>query len=248
MAVLVLAAEDFNAEFYYGFFVNGDAQGDVQLAEQNFTTHVFTNTCGVLSGQALCVLVGIVCARRHRHRVAVALATALSIVLAGVTAAVSRPLVEPVGGMAAGMAFDHGAPRRILLIELAYPLFAAIGVAVGVLLWRMPAVWRWLLLVILAVGWLVATFIGLLQDDRFDAPVWLLGIPPAAAATAVTLAALSGTDGPYDPNDPTAVIVVGDWGRSAGAALLAGALAWAVLLNVLVLAGRRPRAEIPPTA
>ena len=238
-ALLVLVAEGFNIDFYYTFFVNYDPQGEVQQAEATFTSLVFTYTSGVLAGQVLCVLVGIGFARRYRHSRALQAAAAVSVVLAGVTVAVSTPLVDPVSGMAASMAFDYTAPRRVLLTELAaYPAYAAIGVALGVLLWRLPTAWRRLLFVLLAAGWFVATVAGLYQDNRFAAPPWLLGIPPVAAATAVALAALSGNDYPFDPNDPYAVVVVGDWGRGAGAALLAGALVWAVVLNVVALFGR----------
>ncbi len=242
MALVVLATHEFNSDFFYNLFVNGDAQGEVQAAEQDFADHVFTYTSGVLYGQVLSAVVGMVLARRYRHRVALLVAVAVSVVLAAVTAVVSRPLVEPVSALTAGMAFDHAAPRRVLLTELvAYPLYAACGVGLGVLVWRLPGVWRRLLWVSLAVGWTLATATGLLQDNTLHAPTWLLGLPPVAAAATVALAALSGTDPyPFDPDDPTALNVVGDWGRGAGAALLVGALAWAVVLNAAAeLVGRR---------
>jgi hypothetical protein len=245
MALLVVATDWYNSEFFYDFFVNGDPQGDVQGAESAFTDHVFTYTSGVLYGQVLSAVVGVVLARRHRHGVALLVAAVLSAVLAAVTALVGRALVEPVVGVAVGMAFDHAAPRRVLLTELAaYPLYAACGVGLGFLVWRLPGGWRRLLLGSLAVGWIVATTTGLMQDDRFEAPAWLLGLPPVAAAASVALAALSGAEPlVFDPANPAAMEIVGDWGRGAGVALLVGALAWAVLLNVAAwlvgLIGRR---------
>lgn len=238
MALVVRATRGFN-HGYYEFFVNGDPQGDAQQAEWQFATHVFTYTSGVLAGQLLSAVVGIALARRHRHGIALLVAAALSALLAVVTVAVGRPLTEPAGPLAAGPPFDDGVPGRVLLTELAaYPLYAAIGVGLGVLLWRLPGGWRRLLLVLLALGWIVATATGLFQNDTFVAPVWLLGLPPVAASGSVALAALA-----VDDRGDEVAVVVGDWGHSAGVALLIGAAAWAVALNLVPLLRCRPQSK-----
>jgi hypothetical protein len=236
MALAVRSTAGFNRGFYE-YFVNGDPQGDAQQAEWQYATHVFTYTSGVLVGQLLSVVVGMELARRHRHGFALTLSVALSALLAGVTVAVGRPLVEPVGRLAAGLPVDHAEPGRVLLTEVAaYPLYAAIGVGLGVLLWRLPGGWNRPVLVALALGWIVGTATGLLQNDTFAAPAWLLGLPPVAGSAAVALAALSVTDRSDD-----VAVVVGDLGHHAGVALLVGAAAWAVALNLLPLLGLRQR-------
>jgi hypothetical protein len=119
----------------------------------------------------------------------------------------------------------------------AYPLWAAAGVGLGVLL-RGARRGSGVLLVLAAVWW-VAALTGLLQDDVFALPEWLLWtVPPMAAGTAIALAGLS-----MDVWSSPAVLE-GDWGRTAGVALLVGAAAYALVLNLLgALIGRRRAAR-----
>jgi hypothetical protein len=116
--------------------------------------------------------------------------------------------------------YDDPALLPILLRELAaYPLFAAAGVGLGILLKG-----RRILPALLLLGWCVATLAGLLQSDRTAAWPWSLWtIPPMAAGAALALAGVS-MDRPLD-----------NWGHGPSIALLVGAAAWAVALNLLAL-------------
>lgn len=119
----------------------------------------------------------------------------------------------------------------------AYPLYAAAGVGLGVLLGAGPARgWRRLLPPLLVAGWCVASLAGLLHDDGSGAPSWLLWtLPPMAAGAAAVLAGLS-MDVWIEPP-----VLVGDRGGGAGAALLVGAAAYALGLNLLAGLARRGR-------
>jgi hypothetical protein len=133
---------------------------------------------------------------------------------------------------------------RVLVCELAaYPLYAAAGVGLGTLLNGRGPRRRRLLVPLLVVGWWVATLTGLLQDDGFDAPYWLLWtVPPIAAGAAIAMAGMS-MDVWVEPP-----VLVGDWGRGASAALLVCAAGYALGLNLLGgLAGRR-RPRLPAAA
>jgi hypothetical protein len=244
MALLVFVAMPLN-EGYYGFWVNFDAQGGAQQHEWISTTRIFKHTSGFLCGQLLALLVGAALVRRNSQTRALAVAVPLAVLLAGVSFAVAYPLARGrTGSSLTTPALDDPVLVRVLLCELAaYPLYAAAGVGLGALLsgrLRRRAT-RWPLVLLLVLGWFVATMIGLLQDDRFNAPYGLLwAVPPIAAGTAVALAGLS-TDVWAAPPVP-----VGDWGRGAGAALLVSAAAYALGLNLLAAwAGRRrgPGAE-----
>ncbi|MEE6259220.1 hypothetical protein [Plantactinospora sonchi] len=244
MALLVLVAMPFNDQFYE-FWVNYDAQGDAQQYERIYTSRIFRHTSGVLSGQLLALLAGAALARRHRQPVALAIGASLAVLLAVETFAIAYPLARAQEGVFLTTApLDDPVLVRVLLCELAaYPLYAAVGVGLGTLLFgRLPRgpgrmLLRLLLLLSLLVTWSVITMIGLSQDDRFNGPDWVLWvIPPLAAGTAVALAGLS-----LDVWRETAVLV-GDWGYGASLALLVGTSAYAVGLNLIAwLLGRRRR-------
>lgn len=238
VALLAVLAMPVNEGFYESS-VNYDPQGDAQQHEWNYATRIFRHTSGVLCGQFVALLAGAALARRHAQEWALAMAVPLGTLLAGVTFAVAYPLARSLDGAYFATApLDDPVLVQVLLRELAaYPLCAAAGVGLGALLnaRRTRDGWRGLLVPLLVVGWFVATLTGLLQDDRFNAPYWLLwAVPPIAAGAAIALAGLS-MDVWTDPG-----VLVGDWGRAAGTALLVSAAAYAVGLNVFgALAGRR---------
>ena len=135
-------------------------------------------------------------------------------------------------------AVDNPILMRMLLHELAaFPLYAAAGVGLGILLARSKPArrHRGLLVAPFLLGWCVATLTGLVQDDEFDAWPWLLwAVPFVAAGTAIALSGLSADVWAVPP------VEVGDWGWSAGITLLVSAEAYAVVLNLLgYLAARR---------
>ncbi|WP_262287017.1 hypothetical protein [Micromonospora sp. MA102] len=257
MALLVLAAMPLNDGFY-DFWVNYDAQGDAQQYERIYTTRIFRHTSGFLCGQLLALLVGAALVRRNSQARALAVAVPLAVLLAGVSFAVAYPLARArTGSFLTTPPLDDPVLVRVLLCELAaYPLYAAAGVGLGALLGRLRRrATRWPLVVLLLLGWFVATMTGLLQDDRFNAPPGLLwAVPPIAAGTAIALAGLS-LDVWVGP-----AVLVGDWGRGASVALLVGAAAYALGLNLLAAwtdvapgpipngrpAGRHARVEGPP--
>lgn len=119
---------------------------------------------------------------------------------------------------------------RMLVRELAaYPLYAFAGVGLGVQVrnWLAPRAWS--LIVLVVPLWMVATLVGLFQDNDGDAPHWLCWVaPPIAAATAVSLSALS-MSGTFEP------VLSGDWGNLASIALLASATVYALILNLLAV-------------
>lgn len=239
MALLVWLFMPLNDEFYE-FWVNHDPQGGAQQQQEwSYTTRIFRYTSGVLGGQLLALLAGVALVRRHSHAVALAVAVPLGLVLAGVTALVAYPLAEArEAGRRVGPAFDDPVLVRVLLHELAgYPLLAAAGVGLGIVLAGCRTGRHGALLVLLGIFWLGATQVGLAQDDEFAGPSWLLWVvPPIAAGTAVALAGLS-LDVWLNPPVP-----VGDWGQGAGIALVVGAAAYALGLNLLgVLLERRRR-------
>ncbi|NES31701.1 hypothetical protein GCE86_03080 [Micromonospora terminaliae] len=238
MALLVFLAMPFNDGFYE-LWVNYDPQGDAQQHEWIYTERVFRYTSGVLCGQLLALLAGAALARRHAQITALMVAVSLAVALAGVTFAVAYPLARAAEGIYFTTApLDDPVLVRVLVRELAaYPLYAAAGVGLSVLLRGLARGGRWLLLALLAACWCAATLTGLLQDDRFNAPYWLLwAAPPIAAGAAVALAALSIDVWSQPP------VLMGDWGSSASAALLTGAAAYALGLNLLGgLAERRRR-------
>jgi hypothetical protein len=233
-ALLALVAMDVNDGFY-DFLVNYDPQGDEQVREESRTRWVFRYTSGVLCGQFIALVAGVVLARGRRQVTALVAAVSLGVLLAGVTAAVAIPVARVFPD--APVPVDP-VPVRLLVSQLgAYPLWAAAGVGLGVLL-RGARRGSGVLLVLAAVWW-VAALTGLLQDDVFALPEWLLWtVPPMAAGTAIALAGLS-----MDVWSSPAVLE-GDWGRTAGVALLVGAAAYALVLNLLgALIGRRRAAR-----
>jgi hypothetical protein len=239
MALLVFVAMPFNDGFYE-YWVNYDPQGDAQQHEWIYMTRIFQYTSGVLCGHLLALLAGVALARRHAQATALVVAVPLAVLLAGVTFAVAYPLaLASEGGYFTTAPLDDPVLVRVLAHELAaYPLYAAAGVGLGVLLSGGPARGgRRLLLPLLVAGWCAATLTGLLQDDGFNAPYWLLWtVPPIAAGAAIALAGLS-MDVWVEPP-----VLVGDWGRGASAALLISAAAYALGLNLLGgLAERRRR-------
>jgi hypothetical protein len=230
MALLVLVATPFNVGFYE-YWVNYDPQGDAQQHESLYTTRIFRYTSGVLCGQLLVLLAGAALACRYAQATALVVAVPLAVLLAGVTFEVAYLLARASEGdyFYGAAPLDDPILVRVLVHELAaYPLYAAAGVGLGVLANGGRVRGGHLLLPLLVVGWCVATMTGLLQDDRFSAPYWLLWtVPPIAAGTAIALAGLS-----MDVwTVPT--VVIGDWGRSASTALLISAGAYALGLNLL---------------
>ncbi|SCG72198.1 hypothetical protein [Micromonospora humi] len=231
MALLVLVAMPFNG-WFYGFWINYDAQGDAQQYELLHTTRILRYTSGVLCGQALAWLAGVVLAGRNAQARALAVAVPLALLLAGVAVAVAYPLARALdSAFFTTPALDDPILVRVLLYEVAaYPLHAAAGVGLGALLHgrlRRPAT-RWPLVLLILLGWCVATLVGLVQDDRFHAPYALLWtVPPMAAGTAIALAGLSTDVWAVPP------VTVGDWGRGAGIALLVSSAAYALGLNLL---------------
>ncbi|WP_341720786.1 hypothetical protein QQG74_14390 [Micromonospora sp. FIMYZ51] len=228
----------------YEFWVNYDPQGDAQQHERFYATQIFRYTSGVLSGQLLALLAGAALARRHAQAIALAIAVALGVLLAGVTVLVAYPVASArEASQGAGRAFDDPVLVRVLLHELAgYPLLAAVGVGLGILLAGRRTGNRIALLTLLGMAWYGATQVGLAQDDEFVGPSWLLwAVPPIAAGTAVALAGLS-----LDVwSEPPAL--VGDAGYRAGIALLVSAGAYALGLNLLgVLVDRQRRRSAGP--
>jgi hypothetical protein len=230
MVVLVLAVMPLNGDFYLSW-INSDPQGDAEMAEWIHATRLFRYTSGVLWGQLLAFAVGVLVTRRHRHAVALAVAGATAVLLAATTVAVAFPLAAAVHGTSIRADTD---PLLIQVVSrelAAYPLYAAAGVGTGVLLGdRRPPHWVWWPL---GTAWVVASITGMVQDDTFDAPIALLWtVPPVAAGATVGLAGLA-----IDVNREP--VVVGDTGTVAGVALLAGAMVWALLVNLLGLLVRR---------
>jgi hypothetical protein len=216
---------------YYDSAVNSDPQGEFQVGEWRRTTAIFHHTTGLLYGQILALIVGAALAARHRWAVALALAGLLSGALAA-TAFFAGQLLGPLGQAEHGGYLPMGDPVfvRMLIRELvAYPLYAFCGVGLGVLIrnWLFPLAWP--LIVLVVPPWMVGTLVGLFQQDHGAAPHWLYWVaPPIAAATAVSLSALSLTE-TYRPD------LYGDWGNEASIALLASATVYAVVLNLLAL-------------
>jgi hypothetical protein len=237
MALLVWLAMPFNDGFYETW-VNYDPQGDAQQHEWTSTRWIFRCTSGVLCGQFLSVLVGVVLARRHRQVAALAMAVPLGALLAAVTAVVGFPLAE-VFGIRQLQTAPLRDPVLVRLLECelaAFPLCAVAGVGVGVLLTSLPRRRRRWLMAGLGVAWWIAALFGLLQDDKFGGPHGMLGMPPVAAGAAVALAGLSVDVWAVPP------VLVGDWGRGASIALLTGLAAYALIFNLFgFLVGRRRR-------
>jgi hypothetical protein len=127
---------------------------------------------------------------------------------------------------------------RMLIRELvAYPLYAFCGVGLGVLIrtWLVPRAWS--LIVLVVPLWMIGTLVGLFQDNGGDAPHWLYWVaPPIAAATAVSLSALSMSER-FEPvlSEGSELVLSGDWGNEASIALLASATVYAVVLNLLAV-------------
>jgi hypothetical protein len=219
--------------------VNPDPQSEFQLDEWKRMTAIFQHTTGLLYGQLLALIVGAALAARHRWAVAVALAGLMSAALA-VTAFFAGQLLGPLGAASDGDYLPMGDPVfiRMLIRELvAYPLYALSGVGLGVLIrhWLVPR--GWTLIALLVPPWMVATLVGLFQNDGGDAPHWLYWVaPPIAAATAVSLSALSLSER-FEPvlSEGSEVVLAGDWGNEASIALLASATVYAVLLNLVAV-------------
>ncbi|MEV6305918.1 hypothetical protein AB0M02_41350 [Actinoplanes sp. NPDC051861] len=221
MVVLVLVARPFNDGFYEQF-VNYDPQGDDQQREWNYTRYVFQHTSGVLLGQLLCLVIGVLLARRHGQRAALAIGMPLAGVLAAVTIAAGFVLTGKR---------DFDLPWGVIVAELvAYPLFLAAGVGLGTLTHR-TRVWA---ATVGGIVWMVVTVAGLMETGMY-LPAWLLtAVPQLAAAAALGGSVLSADewDGGADQSD---------WGLTAAAALLIGVTAWAVLLNLLAWFRQRGR-------
>jgi len=238
MGLLACAAMPFNTGFYE-YWINFDPQGDGQQHEWVQTRRIFRFTSGILCGQLLALVVGVVLSRRHRHAVALALAVPVGALLAGVTVAVAFPLAAALE--AGRPPADDSALQHVLLRELAaFPLYAAAGVGLGVLLaGRRRRRWhRAVAVPLLGLGWCVATLTGLVQDDEFDAWPWLLwAVPFVAAGAAIALAGLSMDVWEVPP------LLVGDRGRGAGVALLVSAGAYALVLNLAAVLAVRCRSR-----
>ncbi|GAA3948891.1 hypothetical protein [Actinoplanes auranticolor] len=246
-ALLGWAAMPFN-NGHYEYWINFDPQGDGQQQEWVQTRRIFRYTSGVLCGQLLALVAGVALSRRHRHAVALTIAVPLGAVLAVVTVALAFPFawVLESSRPAAVPAFDDPILTRVLLGELAaYPLYAAAGVGLGILVRRSARLRKRkrLLVPLFLLFWTVTTLTGLVQDDEYDAWPWLLwAVPFVAAGTAIALAGLSADAWEFPP------VPVGDWGRSATLALLASAAAYALILNLLAVTrrrGDRPPADSP---
>lgn len=238
-ALLAWAAMPFN-DGYYEFWINFDPQGDGQQQEWVHTRGIFRYTSGVLCGQLLALVVGVVLGRRHRQPVALAAAVPIGALLAAVTVAAAFPLAR---SLETGR-FPGPALTPVLLRELAaFPLYAAAGVGLGILLAGRGRLRRAapLLVPVFLLGWGVATLTGLLQDDEYDAWPWLLwSVPFVAAGAAIALAGLSLDVWEFPP------VPVGDWGHGASVALLVSASAYAVGLNLLGYLAARRRVVHPP--
>ena len=72
---------------YYEYWINFDPQGEGQRQEWVQTRRIFRYTSGVLCGQLLALVVGVALSRRYRQAVALA----VGVLLAGVTALVAFP-------------------------------------------------------------------------------------------------------------------------------------------------------------
>ncbi|MCW6010403.1 hypothetical protein K1W54_38530 [Micromonospora sp. CPCC 205371] len=218
---------------FYEFWVNYDAQGDAQQYEWRQTTRAFRYTSGVLCGQLVALLAGAVLALRHRAW-ALASAVPLGAVLAATTFAVAyaRDGKDPLA--------DAGIARLVAVELAAFPLFAAVGVGLGLLLGR-----RWWLLPLTLPAVAIMWAIGLTQDDRWGGPEWLLWLlPPLAAAAAIPLTTMS-VDVWLDPP-----VTVGDGGKGALIALVGGLILYAGSLTLLgmVLSRRAPTRPAPRRA
>jgi hypothetical protein len=231
VALVAIAVHPGN-DNYYDSMVNYDPQGDEQLHEWQRTTLIFRYTTGLLLGQLLALLVGVVLARRHRMPVALVIAAPLATAMAAVVFGVGQWLGPHGTPMQISYEpLDDPVFVRMVVRELvAYPLYALAGVGLGVLVRNWIAQRGELLVCLLAAGWLAATFAGLVQDDEGAAPHWLYwAVPPLGAAAAV---ALSGTSMEVWALEP---VVRGDWGDGASIGLVAGAVLYALLLNVLAV-------------
>lgn len=230
-ALVAIGAHPLN-DTYYDSLVNFDPQSDEQLHEWGRTTLIFRHTTGLLFGQALALLVGAVLAGRHRMPVALTIAAPLATAMAAVVFAVGQWL-GPYGSSLNIVYEPLDDPvfvRMVVRQLVAYPLYALAGVGLGVLVRNWIASRRELVVCLLAAGWLVATFAGLVQDDEGAAPHWLYwALPPLGAAAAVALSGKSMEVWALEPSVP------GDWGDGASTALVVGATLYAVLLNLLAV-------------
>lgn len=209
---------------FYEFWVNYDPQGDAQQYERRQTTIAFRYTSGVLCGQLVALLAGAALASRQR---AWALATAMPLgaVLAATVLAVSY------ARDGSGPLTDADIARLVAVELAAFPLFAAVGVGLGLVLGR-----RWFLLPLALPTFAIMWAIGLMQEDRWGGPEWLLWLlPPLAAATAMPLTTLS-VDVWLDPP-----VTVGDGGKGALIALVGGLILYAGSLNLLGMVFSRRR-------
>ncbi|MEH1130496.1 hypothetical protein [Micromonospora sp. CPCC 206061] len=224
LAVILLPLND----GYYELWVNYDPQGDAQQHEWQYTTRAFRYTSGVLCGQLVALLAGAALAVRHRAW-ALAAAVPLGVLLAAVTFAVAY------ARDGRGPLDDVGIARLVAVELAAFPLFAAVGVGLGLLLAR-----RWRLLPLALPAFAVLWAIGLMQDDRWAGPMWILWLlPPLAAAAAIPLTTMSVDVGADPP------VTLGDGGQGALIALVGGLLLYAGSLHLLglVLDRRRRRAN-----
>lgn len=228
VVLLVCVAMPFNSGFY-DLWINYDAQGNAQQYERIYTTRIFRYTSGVLCGQGLAFLAGVSLARRHAHAWALAVAVPLALLLALATFTVAYPFARHLDDSSFSTAplADPVLVRTLVCTLAAYPLYAIAGVGLGVLVRSRRLLIP--LLLLLFVGWCVATMAGLLQNSTFRAPAWLLWAmpPPMAAGASVALAGMS-LDVWINPPE-----LYGDWGRGANSALLLSAAAYAVGLNLL---------------
>jgi hypothetical protein len=248
-ALLVVVLMPVNDGFYLNV-VNYDPQTEDQRWAWRYDQEVMRNTSGYLWGHLLALLTGVWLARRHRYPVALVIAAGTGTAMAAAAfltahalggerlrvGADGRELWEP-----AAIGEVHHGP-----LLAAFPLYALLGVGLGVLLTdrlrSRPA--RAVATAALVIGWLVAGFAGLTQSDRLDIPtpvLWVL--PPVAAATAIGMVALS-SSGELHP------VIAGGWGDAAWSVLIIGLTAWTVVVTgaaVVRTRGHRP-ARPAPTA
>ncbi|GIF44996.1 hypothetical protein [Actinoplanes xinjiangensis] len=239
-AVLVPANDGF-----YLTWINYDPQGEGQQWEWRYNREVMRNTSGYLYGHLLALLTGMWLAHRHRYPVALVIAAGTGTAMAAAAFLTARAL--------GGERLRIGGDGRVLWepavvgevqhgpLLLAFPLYALLGVGLGVLLagWLPSRQSRTAGTLVLAVGWSVVSVAGLMQIGRLDFPAaWLWVVPPLAAACAIGMASLSLSAG------EASAAHVGDWGDTASGALVTGLAAWTAVVIVAALVHRHDTATV----
>jgi len=190
LVVILMPVNDY--AYAHAFFFDPQESGEVQQAR--VATLTARCTSGVIVGQFISLLVGILHGRRRRWS-ALAAAGLVAVVLAVTTVCVSVPL---------GVSSVHDdatrppTPVGLIAVEaIAYPLWAAAGVGFGALLAR-----GWLrrqrsgALAITVLFWWLTAGVGWLQYDHFQLPQWMIWPFPAMAAnTAITRAGVESDHG-----------------------------------------------------